>query len=97
MGNCPNIYENIDYAVEMIVLTFCPENNIINNINSVNHNIIPNNIPPKPINYDTKKLHDIINNNIIEEKLDILIHNFTPRNDTTEYNFEDDFEFIDKV
>ena len=77
MGNCPTIYEDIDYAIVMIVSIICPDEHI---------NMIKNNkeILEKELEITELEIQKpIITQQLTieeEEKLDILIHVFTPTN-----------------
>ena len=69
--------------------------NCSNTIKMIVLQLCPENniIKSKPINIIKKPVIEEKK----EEKIDIIIHHFTPQNKIKEYNFEDDFEFIDKV
>ena len=110
MGNCPTIYDDFEYAMNMLITTMFSDNN--NNI--TNQYSTP--VIYSKINDITQKPSIIIDNSAIdeEEKLDILIHNFTPTNFKSELtkSFEnmnpeyitnydkeinDDFVFVDDM
>jgi hypothetical protein len=77
MGNCPTIYEDIDYAIVMVVSIICPDEHV---------NIIKNNkeiLEKELVITELEIQKPIITQQLTieeEEKLDILIHVFTPTN-----------------
>jgi len=80
MGNCPTMYDDVEYAINMLITTMFSEYDNNNTINITNQH---NNLAiSSEINNITQKPSIIINNSVIEneDKLDILIHNFTPTN-----------------
>ena len=83
MGNCPTIYEDIDHAIIMVVSILCPDEHI--NIIKNNKEILEKELSDKEINELEIQKPKITTNLTVEdeEKLDILIHVFTPTNANT--------------